>query len=159
MDVAPELAQSYRRFASPGDGQRAGAGTGVAPNPRMAPDGSLHHLMVSFFLALSAAFLWARIPGRGAAFLPAVAGLLITLTIGQVKEMRDLCHNGWLLSPAALRADSAGDMAWNLAGAAAGCLIWGALRLVSLALARCRKAARGLRARGLSPLPAAAQRT
>jgi hypothetical protein len=102
----------------------------------MPPSGPVCHFAGSLLFTLAAALAWALLFERPRLLKPPLAGVLLALTLGHLKEMHDLIVNGWSLSPAALRADCGHDMEWNLAGALAGAVLWGCARASGGALSR-----------------------
>ena len=109
----------------------------------MEPNGSLYHFLASFAIVLAsgpALFLALR---RTPPLLLTLASGLAALAVGLAKEFYDLAENPWALSAAQLRADSAGDMGWNLAGAAAGAaLLLATFRAVRLGARLIRRSLR-----------------
>ncbi len=103
----------------------------------MAPTGSHQHFWLSLYAAFGAAAAWWLLRRRRSdALLAPVAGICGAMAAGIVKEVHDLLTNPWSLPPLELRADAAGDMAWNFAGAVAGGLIWAIAAAIGFAGAR-----------------------
>jgi hypothetical protein len=96
----------------------------------MPPEAPLLHFAVSCAAVLAAGSFIGLLRRDCGVFLAAAGGVLAAIALGELKEVRDLLENPWSLSPAALRADSASDMGWNLVGAVAGAAI-----LIAVALA------------------------
>jgi hypothetical protein len=86
----------------------------------MPPSGAEYHFAISIGIALLAGPAWAFIRRSASALPMAAASFLTVMAVGLGKEIHDLLTNTWKLSPADLRADSASDMAWNLAGGLTG---------------------------------------
>jgi hypothetical protein len=78
-------------------------------------------------IAIGSAAALSRWGGRRGVFQASTAGLVAGLAFGQFHEILDLAGNPLSLPAPALRGECAGDMALNLAGAAAGCLLWAAV--------------------------------
>ncbi len=99
------------------------SGTEVAGKDFMPPSGASYHFAISLGLAFLAGPAWALLRRSHGAISMAVFAFLAAMTAGLAKEVHDLIANPWRLSPADLRADSACDMGWNLAGSLAGVTI------------------------------------